>query len=273
MLARLNDAVQFYQSCGYEHVEHAPWLVSTEISNLTKPIHRQNFMVRDRALVASGEQSFLQMIHDQTLAPGKYVTCTPCFRDESILDDTHHLYFQKVELIWWDEVSMTTSQLQKVVQDAKRFLKRYRVETSMLSMDEGTAIDLLDDDTRTELGSYGIRSTKFGDRQIHWIYGTGLAEPRFSNVLSRIQKPGYHVAVIPKGTLGDLSKLQEELMEAVDAEQQSNPIMTLVELSDLYGAMESYLEKRFAKCSMNDLATMSRTTKRAFTNGRRRVET
>lgn len=77
------------------------------------------------------------------------------------------------------------------------------------------------------------------------------------------------MSIIPKGVLGDLSKLQEELMEAVDAEQQNNPIMTLVELSDLYGAMESYLVKRFPKFSMEDLAKMSNTTKRAFINGRR----
>lgn len=33
-----------------------------------------------------------------------------------------------------------------------------------------------------ELGSYGIREHKY----LKWVYGTGLAEPRFSNVLQTI---------------------------------------------------------------------------------------
>lgn len=81
--------------------------------------------------------------------------------------------------------------------------------------------------------------------------------------------PGYHLAKIKKGELGEISKIQEELDELRDAETQGVRIMQLVELSDLYGAMESYLETKFPGVSMNDLMQMSSVTKRAFRNGRR----
>lgn len=82
-------------------------------------------------------------------------------------------------------------------------------------------------------------------------------------------KPGYHVAAIPKGVLGELSKINEELAEAHDAEAQGAKVMVLVELSDLYGALEAYLTKHFPSVTMRDLEKMAAVTKRAFENGRR----
>jgi hypothetical protein len=43
---------------------------------------------------------------------------------------------------------------------------------------------------------------------------------------------GYHLNDIPGGTLGELSKVVEEIHEALDAEEQGVRIMTLLELSD-----------------------------------------
>ncbi len=80
---------------------------------------------------------------------------------------------------------------------------------------------------------------------------------------------GYHLTEIPKGELGELSKIQEELSEAVDSESQGVKIMTLVELSDMIGATEAYLEKHHNGYSITDLLDMSAVTKRAFINGRR----
>lgn len=78
---------------------------------------------------------------------------------------------------------------------------------------------------------------------------------------------GYHVTEIPKGVLGELSKIQEELLELKDAEMQECKVMQMVELSDLYGAVEAYASK--LGVTMNDLKSFSDITKRAFRNGRR----
>lgn len=82
-------------------------------------------------------------------------------------------------------------------------------------------------------------------------------------------KPGYHIATIEKGKLGEVSKIREECEEAVDAEAQGCAIMLLVELSDLYGAMRAYLETHHPSVTMADLENMNEITKRAFRNGRR----
>ena len=50
-------------------------------------------------LIGSAEQSFYQMLLDGALAPGKYVTCSPCFRNETEADWLHQKQFMKVELI------------------------------------------------------------------------------------------------------------------------------------------------------------------------------
>lgn len=50
---------------------------------------------------------------------------------------------------------------------------------------------------------------------------------------------GYHVKKIRRGELGHFSKIQEEFDELTDAYEQSNPVMELIELSDLIGAIEA----------------------------------
>lgn len=51
---------------------------------------------------------------------------------------------------------------------------------------------------------------------------------------------GYHLRKIEKGELGKFSKVVEEFEEFLDALEQHNYIMALVELSDMYGAIEHY---------------------------------
>jgi hypothetical protein len=79
---------------------------------------------------------------------------------------------------------------------------------------------------------------------------------------------GYHLSEIKKGELGKSSKIQEELDELVDAETQNNKIMAMVELSDLYGALEAVAQAY--GLSMQDLKIMSDATKRAFHSGARK---
>jgi hypothetical protein len=46
----------------------------------------------------------------------------------------------------------------------------------------------------------------------------------------------WHKRPIPKGELGQLSKITEELHEARDAEEQGQDLMLMFELSDIIGA-------------------------------------
>lgn len=83
------------------------------------------------------------------------------------------------------------------------------------------------------------------------------------------EKPGYHLAQIAKGELGELSKVREELDEAFDAQEQQASVMVLVELSDMLGAVQAYLEKHHPSITLDDLLRFSKITQRAFQNGRR----
>jgi phosphoribosyl-ATP pyrophosphohydrolase len=79
---------------------------------------------------------------------------------------------------------------------------------------------------------------------------------------------GYHLADIKRGEYGKLSKVLEEVYEAIDAETQGCKIMLGVELSDLYGALKAYAKAQ--GLTMKDLATMSKITSRAFRSGIRK---
>jgi len=80
---------------------------------------------------------------------------------------------------------------------------------------------------------------------------------------------GYHIKHIQKGVLGEISKIREELEELEDAIEQNNRIMALIELSDLIGAIEAYLEKEFTDFILTDLLTMKTATQKAFRTGDR----
>ena len=79
---------------------------------------------------------------------------------------------------------------------------------------------------------------------------------------------GYHLTNIPRGELGEPSKIIEEYKEWLDAHSQGSKVMELVELSDLLGAIESYVQDNF-NMEIEDLHLMSDITKRAFKSGAR----
>lgn len=53
----------------------------------------------------------------------------------------------------------------------------------------------------------------------------------------------WHKSKIKKGTYGEFSKIEEEIMEAKDALDQNNHLMFLIELSDTIGAIEGLVNK------------------------------
>jgi hypothetical protein len=87
--------------------------------------------------------------------------------------------------------------------------------------------------------------------------------------LPTVENPGYHLKKIPRGEVGELSKVYEEILEALDADAQGSTVMALVELADMVGALKAYLAKHHPSLTLEDLEAFSSITARAFTSGRR----
>lgn len=81
---------------------------------------------------------------------------------------------------------------------------------------------------------------------------------------------GYHQRKIDKGTLGQPSKIREEYEEFVDAVEQDNSVMALIELSDMLGAIEAYASRH--NITLYDLMIMMKATQSAFKDGTRKSE-
>jgi len=269
----------YYSLNGYQYIQ-TPWLVNENTSNITKPNEKKNFFINDRVLVASGEQSFLELINKKELESGQYYqTTTPCFRDE-IEDPQHKTYFMKTELIYFEyiehdyenQIARLKKEVDKMANTiCKNFFSKYLpvkvINLPNQSLDHYYLYDIVtDDNNMVELGSYGIR-THGG---IIWAYGTGCAEPRLSYAVGLINKPGYHLELIPKTSeLGSVEKIIEEYDEFIDSVKQGTNIMALVELSDLMGAIDFYLKKNH-NMNIEDLLVFNKITQRAFINGRRK---
>ena len=84
-----------------------------------------------------------------------------------------------------------------------------------------------------------------------------------------LENPGYHLVAIPKGVLGELSKIREELDELADAMAQGSRVMAAVELADVMGAIEAFMDRHLPGTTIEDLLKFSAITRRAFENGRR----
>ena len=80
--------------------------------------------------------------------------------------------------------------------------------------------------------------------------------------------PGYHLREIKRGEFGEVSKITEEYEEFIESLEQKNPIMALVELSDLIGAIEGYA-LRYHNISLEEILALKDATKRAFESGHR----
>jgi hypothetical protein len=80
---------------------------------------------------------------------------------------------------------------------------------------------------------------------------------------------GYHIRTIKKGELGDFSKIEEEIEELLDANEQKAHGLIICEMADLIGAIEAYAEKRY-NLTLDDLIKMKDLTKSAFVEGKRK---
>jgi hypothetical protein len=63
-------------------------------------------------------------------------------------------------------------------------------------------------------------------------------------------------AYIPKGTVGEVSKIKEEFLDFEAAVGQKNPILALSELASLYGAIKAFLKSKHPTITMEHLEVM-----------------
>lgn len=179
----ISESILYYEKSGFARIE-TPWTVTKSVSDITRPVNAGEFSIKEKnkVLVASGEQSFLYLYLKEFLPKGQFQTVTPCFRDENF-DELHTKYFIKNELIKTD--SITISDLKEIVSLAKGFFIKYLGEKNVAVVDTSVHDSFPSYDICTidgiELGSYGMRECSF----IQWIYGTGVAEPRLSNIMRK----------------------------------------------------------------------------------------
>lgn len=174
-LRRLAMAVEHYKGHQYQPVE-VPWLVSERANRFTAPPEAKMFDTGMGQLVGSAEQSFAQMWLDGRLPKGKYVSVTPCFRDEASKSDQNRTWFWKAELIdvFPDDPARAVL---KVINDARDYFSIWgKVEE--VKTNEG--FDLMMGGL--EIGSYGFREKE----GLAWAYGTGCAEPRLTQAIDSV---------------------------------------------------------------------------------------
>jgi hypothetical protein len=171
---RIGEAVKYYRNLGYEYVD-VPWIVDRSIVEMTTKVTPIWLSVPGRGykdLIGSGEQGFLA-IWDKLSEGKRYVTCTPCFRNEPVYDESRQLGFMKVELF-----AKSTDDWRQFCNDASGFVRKQGVDHRLVQTILGYDIEV----NGIEVGSYGGR--RVGDKV--WSYGTGLAEPRFTYALTNL---------------------------------------------------------------------------------------
>ena len=155
------SAMEHYQLYGYRAIE-VPWLIDPASSRVT--FNGSAFEVRNKVLLGSAEQGFYEV----NPPIGRYVSCSPCFRNDPI-DDLHQQDFMKVELYQTDDISDWA--LRMMIRTACDFFEKY-ISVQIVETPDGFDIE----HRGIELGSYGRRTV--GDRI--WLYGTGVALPRLT---------------------------------------------------------------------------------------------
>ncbi len=185
-------ARSWYSRWGYRYVE-APWIVTQKAIKVTLPPGRCGYSLGHPEyspgfLVGSAEQAFLQMMFDGQLPAGKYFAAGPCFRDEDKVDDLHSRSFFKVELIHVIEDKQTFEDVDDdSVYDLMSTCKRFFEDRcGQLTSVVPTGHMMYDIELGgVEIGSYGLRTYE----NHKWVYGTGLALPRFSIAATRCGTP------------------------------------------------------------------------------------
>ncbi len=162
------------------------WMTPHAYVEVTRPAWAPEQPVTEHGyLVASGEQTFLQLAEEDRLPKAEcYIGWTPCFRHETF-DEQHHFAFLKAEAFaWLDETRPEDHQLIEWVERARRVLQdETEGDICPVPLEDGSwDLEL----NGVEVGSYGIRALPLTGRR--YLYGTALAEPRFSFALRQVKR-------------------------------------------------------------------------------------
>lgn len=183
-LAILFEASHFWEMKGFEKTT-VPLYVDEDVMEKTCPPDVRDGRIKHtdgKSVVASAEQSFLQMDKEGELPIGKLQALTPCYRDEAKLDDIHKNVFLKLELYNPTKDKKTGERESlELARDMTHLLHHLGLPFEhMVIVSESGGFDVKY--KGVELGSYGVRQNLSGD---WYVYGTGLAEPRTSLALEK----------------------------------------------------------------------------------------
>lgn len=170
----LSDSIAYYRKSGYAEID-VPWCVSRAAIATTYTGQGWPGLAPGTGLVGSAEQGVIQMVLDGTLSPGRYVSCTPCFREDEP-DDTHVQTFMKVELSIVT-TAPTSEQLDSMIAHAREWFIARSVAGSEIQVVQTGERQYDIEKNSIEIGSYGIRENVHAGMSV--IYGTGIALPRF----------------------------------------------------------------------------------------------
>jgi seryl-tRNA synthetase len=190
-------ALANYKAIGYKYKD-VPWMVGEPQAIATQPPGVEPFRVfvrtadnRDweealggqNVLVGSAEQGFVKLF--EQLVPGqKYVSCSPCFRTEPAYNIHTRPWFMKVELFVAGPFKCPQEIVEQTCNHARVMMKALGGNAEIVPTTEGFGGYGLDLIINTlEVGSYGYRESMCNGKRVSWVYGTGLAEPRFSQAI------------------------------------------------------------------------------------------
>lgn len=174
----LTRSLDHFRYNGFAPLE-VPWLVSEKACRMTCPSFvRLQESQPGLFLVGSAEQSFLELELQSKLPKGRYVALSPCFRDEPVLDLLHQRHFMKVELYISKGINDNTvdNLVEECMRNFSMLIRGHDADLQVVRTQDGYDIEL----NGIEVGSYGLRSVD----SLVWVYGTAMAEPRFSIALT-----------------------------------------------------------------------------------------
>lgn len=186
---KIGVAVEHYSKLGYKYID-VPWIISKESMMVTAPPEVRLFNTFAGNLVASGEQSFIEirkLLMQAEGFPALFQCVTPCFRDELNPDELHLQYFMKNELIGvchpkHDQDDVPWALINYLIRNALDFFKKYSKNVEVVNAPMPNSV--VNEDiimNGIEVGSYGYRYHE----DFCWVYGTGCAEPRLSQVIEK----------------------------------------------------------------------------------------
>lgn len=179
----LSRAIGFYKDLDFKYRELS-WFASPEAIKITLPVYCRTYDVADHgSLIGSAEQAFLELDTSERLGKGKFIACTPCFRDEK-RDLLHQTTFMKVEL--YQNIDVTEGNLSWMMDIVSTFLRLCLLPyPNAVLRTEQTSVGWDLTINGVEVGSYGMRQ----HGALKWLYGTGIAEPRFSLAAKTVDDP------------------------------------------------------------------------------------